>query len=331
MRCASTASEENMTPTQTAHRQYEESAQFPTDPLKAFIQARLARNEMPREIAYAVKDHLGIEIDRAHVIPYWKGEITLPTQTGHRQEDKESVQFPADAENESLFTRMPDGEAPETAKAPFSIEPDAAPICDGAPDADAPATQTGRRQDEEESLQIPADEVDAPAVTREARAAALAALGAHVKAKLGIEPDPAPATQTGRRQDKTKSVLTDEIKAFIVRGLARYETPTRVAASVQAQFGIAIDRRQVYAYDPAGARPPAQRWIDLHAATRAKFTRALSEIGIAQQVVRLRMLDRFANHAEEGNYTERAAKFLEQAAKECGGFYERFQRPKAAA
>jgi hypothetical protein len=331
MRCASTASEENMTPTQTAHRQHEEPTQFPTDPLKAFIQTRLARNETAREIAYAVKDTLGIEIDRADVIPYWKGEITLPTQTGRRQEDKESVQFPADAENESLFTRMPDGEVPETAKAPFSIEPDSAPACDGARGEAAPATQTGRRQDVEESLQIPADEVDAPAVTREARATSLAALGAHVKAKLGIEPDPAPATQTGRRQNQTESVLTDEIKAFIVRGLARYETPTRVAASVQAQFGIAIDRRQVFAYDPAGSRPPAQRWIDLHAATRAKFTRAVSEIGVAQKVVRLRMLDRFANGAEEANYTERAARFLEQAAKECGGFYERFQRPKVAA
>jgi hypothetical protein len=28
---------------------------------------------------------------------------------------------------------------------------------------------------------------------------------------------------------------------------------------------------------------------------------------------------------------ERAARFLDQAAKECGGFYERFQRPKVAA
>jgi hypothetical protein len=121
------------------------------------------------------------------------------------------------------------------------------------------------------------------------------------------------------------------MKAFIVRGLARYETPTRVAASVQAQFGIAIDRRQVFAYDPAGSRRPAQRWINLHTATRAKFMRATAEIGIAQKVVRLRMLDRFANRADDANQMERAAAFLVQAAKECGGFYERFQRQQAAA
>ena len=141
-----------------------------------------------------------------------------------------------------------------------------------------------------------------------------------------------PPTQTGRRQNrKTKSVLTDEVKAFIVRGLARYETPTRVAAAVKAHFGIEIERRQVFAYDPAGSRPPAQRWIDLHAATRAKFMQATAEIGIAQKLVRLRMLDRFANRADEHNQVERAAKLLAQAAMECGGFYERFQRPKAAA
>jgi hypothetical protein len=263
-----------MTQTHTAHRQHEEATSNRTGRLRSFIEARLVSGQTPRQVANAVHAYFDITIDSAHVIPFYRGEITLPTQTEHRP-DKESVQFPADEENGSLFTRMADGETPDAAPAPFCTAPDSAPIRDGAPDADAPATQTGRRQ------------------------------------------------------DKTKSVLTDEIKAFIVRGLARYETPTRVAASVQAQFGIAIDRRQVFAYDPAGSRPPAQRWIDLHVATRAKFTRAASEIGIAQKVVRLRMLDRFANGAEEANYTDRAAKYLEQAAKECGGFYERYARPKA--
>jgi len=253
------------------------------------------------------------------------------------------VQFPADAVNESLFTRMPNGEAPgemSEPAAPFSIAPDPCPVPDGARE-DAPVTQTGHRQ-ETESLQIPADAVDEPSVTREARDTMLDALGAQVKAKLGIAPEPAPvsngagaqdpqATQTGRRQNQKTPALTDEMKAFIVRGLARYETPTRVAASVQAQFGIEIDRRQVHAYDPAGSRPPAQRWIDLHEATRAKYLRATSEIGVAQKVVRLRMLDRFANRCDETNSTERAARFLDQAAKECGGFYERFQRPKVTA
>jgi hypothetical protein len=338
-----------MSATRTAPRQHADAPQFSPDRLKAFIETRLRRREEPARIAAGVYVCFGIKIDPDQVIPYWNGEIAFPTQTAHRQDadeialptqtehrpDKESVQIPADEAQEPPFTRMEEDET--SAQTLFSI----VPVSGGTGADDAPATQTGHRQDAE-SLHIPADPLDEPRVTREAREKALDALGALVKARLGIAPDPAEnadsasveaaATQTGRRLDqKTKSVLTDEVKAFIVRGLARYETPTRVAASVQAQFGIAIDRRQIYAYDPAGSRPPAQRWIDLHAATRAKFLEAAAEIGIAQKVVRLRMLDRFANRADENNQWERAAAFMAQAAKECGGFYERYARPKGEA
>ena len=114
--------------------------------------------------------------------------------------------------------------------------------------------------------------------------------------------------------------LTDEIKTFIVKGLACYDTPSQVAEAVKAMFGLEVSRQQVYVYDPGCSQPPAQRWRDLHAATRAKVLDAIAEIGIAQKVVRLRMLDRFANRADENNQMERAAAFLVQAAKECGGF-----------
>src|SRR3954464_2266392 len=114
-----------MTATVTARRQYADATQVSPEQLKAFIESRLRRNETPRDIARAVKDHLGIEIDRDHVIPLWKGEMTTPTQTERRQ-DKESTQIPADEVAESLFTRMADGETPHplsvsTAPAPFSI------------------------------------------------------------------------------------------------------------------------------------------------------------------------------------------------------------------
>jgi hypothetical protein len=344
-----------MTLTPTVPRQHADAAQTPPATLKAFIETRLRRREAPARIAAAVHAYFGIAIDPDQVVPYWSGEITLPMQTEHRP-DKESVQLPEDEPKEPSFTRIADIETPdpasEAAAQPlFSIAPEPSTVPHPAPASgradrdDAPATQTGRRQDAKSrrdadslqippALQIPADPVDAPSVTRAARDAALEALAALAKARLGL-PDVVAdsraaadaATQTGRRpEQKTKSILTDEMKAFIVRGLARYETPARVAASAQAQFGIAIDRRQVYAYDPAGSRPPAQRWIDLHAAARAKFLAATAEIGVAQKVVRLRMLDRFAQRAEEDNYTERAARFLAQAAKECGGFYERCAR-----
>jgi hypothetical protein len=346
--------------TQTARRQHADAPQFSPERLKAFIETRLRRREEPAWIANAVPAYFGVAIDADQVVPYWKGEITLPTQTEHRP-DKESV-HPADEPEEPDFTLIADVEAPrrvfELAATPPATQTGRRRDGESLPDADdAPATQTGHRQDAET---LP-DADDAPA-TQTGRRQDLESLpdaddapatqtGHRQDAETLPDADDAPVTQTGRRQDaeslpdaddaatqtgrrpdqKTKSILTDEVKAFIVRGLARYETPTRVAASVAANFGIEIDRRQVFAYDPACSRPPAQRWIDLHAATRAKFLGAIAEIGIAQKVVRLRMLDRFANRADENNQMERAAAFLVQAAKECGGFYERFARPKGDA
>jgi hypothetical protein len=119
------------------------------------------------------------------------------------------------------------------------------------------------------------------------------------------------------------SDLTDEIKTFIVMGLARYDTPSEVARSVGVEFGVAVDRRQVHAYDPNCAKPPAQRWRDLHAATRAALLRDIAEIGIAHKSFRLRVLDRMARQAEARQFFGLAASFLEQAAKECGGLYDR--------
>jgi hypothetical protein len=316
-------------PTRTEPGPEKESMQIPAVKAKDVAVQRMACADPPARITGATPAALQAEIAGDPARACGNDRDPDPTQTGHRQDDKESVQFPADAEKEPLFTVMAPDEA---AQVPLSITPD--PVCD---DADGEAggehaqtTQTGRRQDEEESLQIPADTVDEPT----ARDKSLDALGAFVKARLGIASDPAPdpavATRTGPGQNQKSTVLTDEVKTFIVRGLARYETPTRIAASVKTHFGIEIDRRQVFAYDPAGSRKPAQRWIDLHAATRVKFTRAMAEIGVAQKVVRLRMLDRLANRAEEANQVERACRILDQAARECGGFYERFQRPKAA-
>ena len=122
--------------------------------------------------------------------------------------------------------------------------------------------------------------------------------------------------------------LTDEIKTFIVMGLARYDSPSDVAKAVGVNFGVAVDRRQVHAYDPACAKPPAQRWRDLHAATREALLHDTAQIGIAQKAFRLRVLDRMARDAEARHLLGLTAALLEQAAKECGGIYD---RRKAAA
>ena len=124
--------------------------------------------------------------------------------------------------------------------------------------------------------------------------------------------------------------LTDEIKTFIVKGLACYDTPSKVAEAATLMFGVTISRQRVYRYSPDNPRPPAQRWRDLHAATRQALLRELGEIGVAHRAVRLRRLDRLESRSERSNVTT-ALKCLEMAAKECGGFYERYARPKGAA
>ena len=120
-------------------------------------------------------------------------------------------------------------------------------------------------------------------------------------------------------------VLTDEIKTFIVKGLACYDTPSQVADAVRVNFDIVVSRQQVHEYDPACLRTPALRWRELHAATRQALLREHAEIGIAHRAVRLRRLDRLASRCERNNVTT-ALKCLEMAAKECGGMYEK-RRP----
>jgi hypothetical protein len=117
------------------------------------------------------------------------------------------------------------------------------------------------------------------------------------------------------------AVLTDEIKEFIVKRLARFETPTKVAEAVGVDFGIEITRQQVHEYDPTGNKTPALRWRELHAATREKFLREVAEIGLSHKTVRLQMLDQLARRCER-NSVALAMGCLQLAAKECGGFYE---------
>jgi hypothetical protein len=131
---------------------------------------------------------------------------------------------------------------------------------------------------------------------------------------------------TGRLQNgeskAARKPLKDEVKAFIIKGLACYDTPSQVVEAVNINFGITVSRQQVNRYNPDNPQPPSQRWRDLHAATRQAYLREVAEQGVAQKAVRLGMLDRMAHHAMRNHRVTLAAAFLEQAAKECGGIYE---------
>ena len=130
-------------------------------------------------------------------------------------------------------------------------------------------------------------------------------------------------TYTGHTQNEdSMPSLTDEMKEFIVMGLASFQTPSEVAEACKSTFGVEISRRHVHAYDPKCAQPPAQRWLDLHAAARAAYLGELAEIGIAHKAFRLRALDQMLRYAMKHHYPDRAQSLLEQAAKESRGLFD---------
>jgi hypothetical protein len=131
------------------------------------------------------------------------------------------------------------------------------------------------------------------------------------------------STYTGHTQNEdSMPTLTDEMKEFIVRGLAHFETAAEVAEAVKSAFGVAVTRRHVHAYDPKCAQPPAPRWRELHAATRAAYLSELAEIGVAHKAFRLRALDEMLRYAMKHHYPNRAQALLEQAAKESRGLFD---------
>lgn len=119
------------------------------------------------------------------------------------------------------------------------------------------------------------------------------------------------------------AALKDDVKAFIVHALACFDTPTQVAEAVKDEFGIEIGRQQVAAYDPtkvAGAGL-GQKWRAVFESSRQQFLQQTSNIPVANQAYRLRVIDRLLGKVERQGNMGLAAQLLEQAAKETGGVF----------
>lgn len=127
------------------------------------------------------------------------------------------------------------------------------------------------------------------------------------------------------------AALSDEVKFFIVKQLACFDTPSQVTESVKDEFGLDVPKQQVAAYDPTkfAGRRLSQKWREIFEATRKRFLEDASEIPIASKSFRLRSLNRI--HDTAGKNKMLAMQALEQAAKEAGGIYEsrRLDPPKA--
>ncbi|WP_261535575.1 DUF2280 domain-containing protein [Burkholderia multivorans] len=115
--------------------------------------------------------------------------------------------------------------------------------------------------------------------------------------------------------------LNDEAKSLIVRRLACYDTPKQAADAVKEEFGLDVSRQQCAAYDPtkAAGKSLSPKWREAFDATRRQFLGQLGDIPVANRAVRLKVLDRIYQRAENQGNLVLAMNALEQAAKEVGG------------
>ncbi|WP_407547034.1 DUF2280 domain-containing protein [Vibrio parahaemolyticus] len=119
------------------------------------------------------------------------------------------------------------------------------------------------------------------------------------------------------------AALKNNVKTFIVQGLACYESPSFLVDTVKVEFGITITPQQVQLYDPtkAAGKALSQKWVELFNTTRKRFQEVVSDIPIANKAYRLKVLDRMAVKAEAIKNYNLASQIIEQAAKECGDAY----------
>lgn len=119
------------------------------------------------------------------------------------------------------------------------------------------------------------------------------------------------------------ATLKDGVKAFIVRALACFDSPTDVCRQVKEEFGIEVTRQQVSAYDPNRriAKDLSAKWRAIFEETRKKFLEDVSTIPIASQAFRLRALNRMYDRVQGQGNMALAAQLIEQAAKESGGAF----------
>lgn len=117
--------------------------------------------------------------------------------------------------------------------------------------------------------------------------------------------------------------LTDEVKHFIVQGLACFQTPSEVAAAVKEEYGVVISRQRVHVYDPtkkAGADLGPELRL-LFEATRQALIDGKAQSAIEHRAVRLRWLNDMAITARARGNMALAAQLMKQAAEDAGGAY----------
>lgn len=120
-----------------------------------------------------------------------------------------------------------------------------------------------------------------------------------------------------------KQILTNEVRSHIVQALACFDPIQTVRESVKKDYGVDVTKQHVESHDPtkAAGKGLARRWVELFEATRKAFIEDTSGVGISHRATRIRLLQRYAQKAEDQKNYRLAADLLEQVAKEMGDAY----------
>ncbi len=115
--------------------------------------------------------------------------------------------------------------------------------------------------------------------------------------------------------------LKKEIKIYIVRSLAVFNTPKETVELIQQEHDVKVTPQQCEAYDPTKrtGQNLSQELKDEFNATRKDFVENTANIPIANVAYRLQRLQRIVDQSSSNKVLVMQA--LEQAAKEAGGAF----------
>ena len=119
------------------------------------------------------------------------------------------------------------------------------------------------------------------------------------------------------------ATFTDADKEFVVKRLARFDSPSEVRKALKKVRGTEASRSQIAYYNPGNeqGRDLAQKWRDLFEATREQYISDTSRIASSHKAHRLRRLEEAAEDARKHKNWPLMADIYEQIAKELGGAY----------